>query len=293
MKGRFVDGMSNEEYHSSGNVGKSKLDLVAKSPLHYIEKIHGYSASFRLGSAFHTFILENEKFKDEYIIPPTWGKRSKADRALWEDYFISLGATGVTELPAAEWFNELQRQTSKSLITENDVETIHKMAEGIARNQLASELLTGCVAERSYFWKDTCGLTCQVRPDLYKPEDNIIVDLKTTDDAGEKEFAHTVFKYRYHVQAAMYSYGVNAVEHKWPDFYFVVVEKTAPYCCAVYKLHEDVMDNGHELMIRDLETLAECVKNNEYPGYENNLELYTRIEHVPFKVSLDGQEVSV
>lgn len=290
MKGKFVDGMSNSDYHSTGNISKSKLDLVAKSPLHYIEKIPMFSGAFRLGSAFHTFILENEKFNDEYIVPPSWGKRSNADRARWSNYFSSLGGYGITDLPAAEWFNELQRQTGKSLITEDDIETIHKMADGITRNQLAVDLLTGGVAERSYFWEDTTGLTCQVRPDYYKPDKNIIVDLKTTDDAGEKEFAYSAYKYRYHVQAAMYCHGVNAVEHRWPDFYFVVVEKTSPYCCVVYKLNYAVMNNGEDLMRRDLDTIASCKESDNYPGYENNLDLWIRHDQVKFSVFLDGNE---
>ncbi|NBO40554.1 MAG: hypothetical protein EBU92_03265, partial [Betaproteobacteria bacterium] len=60
----------------------------------------------------------------------------------------------------------------------------------IANHAGACTLLDGDIAiENSMFWTDQeTGIECRARPDIIRP-DGLIVDLKTTQDAGASAFA--------------------------------------------------------------------------------------------------------
>lgn len=96
---------------------------------------------------------------------------------------------------------------------------------------------------------------------------NCIVDLKTTLDASPAGFAKSVAKFRYHVQRAHYSEGFDI-----GNFVFVAVEKTPPYLVAVYVLDEQAEIKGQELRDRDIQLYMDCLENDFWPGYSEDIE---------------------
>ena len=97
--------------------------------------------------------------------------------------------------------------------------------------------------------------------------------MKSTADASPEEFARSIAKYRYHVQDAFYSEGYYQATGQWPrGFVFIAVEKTAPYAVACYSLDDDAKAYGRELFQRDLETLLEAEKSQEWTAYSQEIE---------------------
>ena len=80
--------ISNEEYHASEGLSRSAIMELRRSPEHYyakyvLNKKSEATDSMIIGNAVHSFILEPNKFSDEFAIMPnidgrtTEGKRVK------------------------------------------------------------------------------------------------------------------------------------------------------------------------------------------------------------------------
>ena len=252
---QIIDGLSNADYHAHPAISKSGLDKIAKSPAHYKasrETKHEDSDALIFGSAFHDYILLPDTFQTAYtVLPPDFNGRTKEGKAMLE----------------------IIRQSGQTILKAEWLTAIEGMAAAIAAHPKASALLQGGKAEQSIFWTDEdSGIDCRCRPDYLNPS-GIIVDLKSTTDASPEEFARSVAKYRYHVQDAFYSEGYYQATGQWPrGFVFIAVEKTAPYAVACYSLNDDAKAYGRELFRRDLKTLLEAEKSQEWTAYSQEIE---------------------
>jgi hypothetical protein len=111
------------------------------------------------------------------------------------------------------------------------------------------------------------GELCRCRPDLYREDLGIIVDVKSTASAHPDAFARSVVNYGYHAQEAFYSDGWRSLGKPVDGFVFLAWEKKAPFAYAVYELPPSIVEEGRALMREALETYAECVKAERWPGY--------------------------
>jgi exodeoxyribonuclease VIII len=202
-----------------------------------------------LGSAFHSILLEPDVFCNEFAILPEIDRRSNAGKA---DY-----AAFVAE------------NQGKTLISVETYEIIHSMREAVVDHGGARTLLSSDgEAENSVYWNDPeTKLTCRCRPDLWR-SDNIIVDVKTTEDASPEGFARSVAKYRYHVQAAFYTWGIEQVIGTRPEgFVFLAVEKKPPYAVGLYMLDPVSLEVGAREFREDINLLAKCNTTGDFPSY--------------------------
>lgn len=243
---KIIPDMPSADYHAHPAVSKSVLDKLARSPLHARAYLDGTrdepTAAMNFGTALHTAVLEPRRFADEYHVFEG-ERRTKAGKEAYE----LLLATGATILSRA------------------DFDAVLAMELSIRQHPVAGQLLQDKdgIAEPSVFWQHpTTGLECKCRPDWWLQGGGIVVDLKTTEDASPAGFARSIAQYRYHVQAAHYMTGTQA-----KMFFFVAVEKKAPYAVAVYELDADALQTGHKLRERDLDQYASCVEFGTWPGY--------------------------
>ena len=258
----LVEHMSNEEYHASPGVSKSMLDVFARSPHHYWWQYKSGKApqrtetsAMRQGTIIHTAILEPERFEEDYIVSQYRDKRSKA----YKEAVAEAAADG------------------KDLLSQYEYEMAMRCRESVAKNPYANAALSEGQAELSAFTEDPDnGLQVRARFDWLA--EGLIVDLKTTVHAGV-EFGHSVRKYRYHLQAAMYQHIARLCGIDDCEFIFVAVERDFPYGVGVYQLSEDDMRNGMSLYTDLTQRLAECERTNDWPGYTLGIETlnaYTR-----------------
>ena len=252
----LIPGIPIEEYHKGLAVSKSQLDQLAKSPAHYLASLttqRKETAAMRIGSLFHGLVLEPERVK--IAVAPVCDKRTKDGKAMWEAFCL--------ENAGAE------------IVTAEEGEMLTGMVASVRAHSAASALLSGPgIAEGSAFWVDEqSGELCRCRPDFYREDLGIIVDLKSTEDASPSEFARSMAKYNYHMQSAYYQDGLGAATGEYiKGFVFVACEKKSPYCTAVYRLDTQGEEAGRIKYRRLLLDLADCKSSGKFPGYSDRIE---------------------
>jgi len=257
--GRYA-GLSNHDYHRSDGISKSALALLRKTPAHYAAKyIYGAweppTKPMMIGSAFHTLALEPHLFDVEFAVAPAVDRRTKAGKAEHQLFIDNSGNRAVIDLA--------------------DYELIQNMEMALRRHTGASYLLDQMgIAEESFYWTDEAtGLLCKCRPDWHIPERQILVDLKTCEDASPEGFARTIYNYSYYLQSGYYLDGVSQVlGQQYRTFIFVAVEKSPPHAVAVYQLDQDDIDKGKREAADLLRLFKWCSDRNEWPGYGDEIQ---------------------
>lgn len=235
--------MTNKQYHEKTEyLSKSTLDQLHKSPAHFQAYINGEkkepTTAMVFGSLVHSVVFGI----DNYIVSPQVDRRTKDGKALYESF--------------------LETAIDKELIvTQDQYDQAVLIAESVAKHPKAAALLTSGVAEKPVFG-ELNGVMAKCKPDYFNTNFNVLVDLKTTTDASPTEFAKSIWNYRYHVQAAMYLDLTKATR-----FFFIAVEKEAPFNCEVYELDEESIAVGREEYLADIETYKKCLKTENWHGY--------------------------
>jgi exodeoxyribonuclease VIII len=177
----------------------------------------------------------------------------------------------------AEW---MANNGHRKVLKPEEWDQLMNMREAVMAHPIARALLQGRpgVAERSVYWIDKeTGELCRCRPDFWR-DDDIVVDLKTTEDASPEGFAKSIANWSYDTQAAFYRDGCAAVGRPLRAFVFLAVEKSArvvegkPLGVALYQLDEAGEELGRAKYRQDLAAYAECKRTNVWPCYSDRLE---------------------
>lgn len=198
--------------------------ISLKSLLHALAEEIEQTPAMLLGSAIHCAILEPERFSIEYAIAPKVDRRTKEGKSTWEAFELA--------------------NAGKSILTEDQGDTIKGMKESILSHEIASMVLSGGEAEYSYYVKDDeTGLQLKARPDYRNG--SALIDLKTTSDASFEGFSKAIGGFGYHIQAAFYLDVFNKSQSEsYRDFFFVAIENKAPFALAIYRLDENHIEAG-------------------------------------------------
>lgn len=249
--------MTEQEYNLAEGVRRSdlwRMEESAEKYKYFLDHPIEPTEMMIFGAAAHKYVLEQDEWHDEYAIAPVIDKRTKEGKAVWEEF-------------KAE--NE-----GKTIISEDNYQTMSDMAEQLRKSTLISTLLyEDGDTETPFFWNDPeTGELCKVKLDrLIKGIDGryYVVDYKTTVSAQTDKFNHSIWTYGYHLQAAMYTEAVMnclGLDYR-PGFIFVAQEKKAPYSTNVIQVTEEVMNAGinkyHELLGK----LHECKELDIWPGF--------------------------
>ena len=230
---QYTGFLSDEERKMYRGIGlsNSSLDKLNKSIDHYFMEPDPETTAMQVGSAFHTIILEPEKFNDEYICGPgDCDKRTSAGKKAWSD---------------------LQEENpNKVVLGVSDWDMIHLMKESLSRHSLASEMLdlNEGLAEETIMWNDSeLNTLMKGRTDFRNFAKKAVIDLKSTRDATPDKLEKDLWStdLRYYLQAAIYTDGIRSIlnDPQW-EFYFVYVEKKPPYGVQVAKLPEHSLNVG-------------------------------------------------
>ncbi|EAB6030472.1 exonuclease VIII [Salmonella enterica] len=248
-------GVANEAYHAGPGVSKSQLDDIADTPAIYLWRKNApvdteKTKPLDIGTAFHCCTLEPDEFSNRFIIAPEFNRRTN---------------DGKREEKA---FQESCASSGKTIITAEEGRKLDLMRQSIMALPMGEWLLESVgFCESSIYWEDTeTGLLCRCRPDKIIPEYNWIVDVKTTADIHK--FKTAFYDHRYHVQDAFYSDGYRAEFGEIPTFVFLVVSTTIEcgrYPVEIFMMGDDAKLAGQHEYHRNLKTLAECTRNNDWP----------------------------
>lgn len=251
--------ISHKDYHSwTDIVSNSYLGRLAKVPA--AAKIpQDETEAMRFGRAFHCYVLEEENFLDEFVIPsefPTKPNRRSTQKTI--DAY-------------SEWAKGLN---GKQAVTVDDYRTIQDMKEAVLTHPFAYQLLKEGISETTLIWKDEeTGLLCKARPDRI-PDGNkgVILDLKSTNNAAKNSFQSDCVKFGYAREGAIYLEGLARLTGAlYTDLIFacIAVEKEPPYRCEVYTIEPDFLEWGYAEFHRLIQIEKKCRDANFWPHYNN------------------------
>lgn len=254
---RFVQGVSNKEYHKKtlGVVSNSALKQFNRAPAAYRWWIDAPpdepTPAMEFGSLVHCLVLEPDLFAKTYVVPPDFGNlrtnQGKADKAAW-----------------------LAQNLNVKMMEQEDFDRACRMRDSLLAHTDARAIIERSQHEVSGFW--TCpqtGLICKIRADCWMPDARIFGDLKTCIDASEDEFAKAVVNFGYHQQAALYCMGAEhiSLSDTYADFVFVVVEKQPPFLVATYTLNRADLNAKIFAVAADMARFKQCVDEDSWPAF--------------------------
>jgi hypothetical protein len=169
---------------------------------------HSETPAMKLGTAIHCAVLEPRAYRSNYVLCPAEcsDKRTKAYK---------------------EW---VQFAGERIVLTDAESVTIHNASAALRMHPIAGKIILAMeLTEGSVTYADPeTGADCRFRFDgIAGP---IVFDIKTISKCNNQEIRKTFTEYGYHVQAAHYLAGLDALDPstKW-RFMFLFVETCEPW----------------------------------------------------------------
>ena len=255
------DGITNAEYHGSGELSRSTAwSLLQSCPAKVRYDMNNRkpsSPALVIGSGFHTATLEPEKLDDEFAVKPS-----------------EIDGQGPRTKHYKESFDLMQKsEPNKQWLAPADYDLILEMAGSALDNPVLRHYMADIdkvVEGTGYFEME--GAKCKVRPDLYIPGAGVVIDLKSTQDASNRGFTKSVRQFGYLFQACWYMHALRLLGEKPKQFVFIAVEKTAPYATAAYTIKESDINKQFSNMERACQLWASCQSSGIWPGYSDMVE---------------------
>jgi exodeoxyribonuclease VIII len=172
----------------------------------------------RRGRLIHKLVLEADEFNKEFAIAPTCDRRTKVGKDLWHDFEFFCTNNNITPVTQQEY---------------NEADSV---ARAIEKNPVSRNLLRSCRHFEQHIEGDIYGVEFHGYVDAMG---DVLVDLKTTQNAEPDAFNRTVMSNKYYLQAAIYS-RLTGIER----FMFIAAETASPNNVAVYELSSDWLEIG-------------------------------------------------
>ncbi len=316
----FVD-MDNEAYHAADGISKSKLDAIAVSGLNYWDKHinpdrepEEFKHCFAVGDGTHKLVLEPGTFEQTYAVgfdksafPDALDSSADLKKACTDNGLMVSGTKPElaerliveADFDRSKIMLMLEQDHNRTMagkiaIPSRDYKNMMGMLSAVHRDPWAGGLLSGAVAEQSFFIEDgreyIDNETGQVvyrqllrkcRTDAITANGQWIVDLKTTEDVSLDGFGRTIVNRRYEVQAAYYLDILKALYGKDAPrgFAFIAAQKARPYDVAVHYLTDEQIERGRRIYQRDVIRLINCMDSNEWLGAAEGALLQARLPH--------------
>lgn len=253
--------LSMADYHAQPCAGPSVSSsglrtLFMRSPKHFWSewslnpnrKDRKEKQHFSIGRAAHHLILGEANFREHFAVRPEefpdW--RSKASQ---------------------EW-RAKQILAGKTVLSQEDIESIRGMAEELAKEPLVQQGVLNGEIERSLIWKDPeTGIWIKSRPDALPASCSDAGDLKTTTSVADDDLAQTIGEFRYDMQGAVVRRAFREVLNvEMTSFNLAFVEKTYPHCTAIRSVPMADIDEADLDVQVALRMLKRCLQTGIWPG---------------------------
>lgn len=257
-----------DEYHSNKDyISASALKRLKVSPLHYMESEPELETDALLfGSAYHTFILEPEKFDKEYYI---------FDDSIVCGALIAKGAKSPRATnDYKNWLaGEMSFADGKTLIDKADFDKLKAMKGRLMSHPYARLLLSNGRNEVAYMGEietESGTIKVKIKPDHFSEGKRIITDLKTCQSASIDDFPRHAADLNYHIQAAFYSDILEKItgNDRPYTFFFIAQEKKVPFAFNLFECTPQFISQGRYEYEMLLQLYKYCSDNNTWPGYQ-------------------------
>lgn len=217
-------------------ISSSALKEAKKSTRHflyYYEKEKTSASHFDFGNAIELYLIDRENFGKKVVV---FNEEALIKKVMDSNPAVSSPRATKIYKEAKESFDT--ENVGKYIINKTGPESM-EIIEIIANMMLDHpdiDLLFGGNYQDPFEW--TCprtGLKRYARTDIFKPDEEIIIDIKTDAD---DDFERTATKFDYWIQA--YDQMVGAIESgkmkEVKAYYWFVISKKAPYFIDFFKI---------------------------------------------------------
>lgn len=247
--------LENQVYHALEGISKSGWSKFSLSPLGYIfEKKHPTppKTTWDVGTVAHAILLEGKTLQDVIIRQPADIKVRRGKK--WDAFEAEHSGSGKVIMKDADWLK------------------VNGIVQAGRAHPRHDELLTGGVAEQSFFWlNEEYGFIQKCRPD-YLPGLGVVTSLKTTGNAHPWPFGKIAGDLKYHWSAYLEMHGVTVCTGEpHTEYNIMVIEQEPPHQCVVYQHYGADIDAGRQQLEILYPKYAECLENDVWPGYEDGM----------------------
>lgn len=243
--------MEQTNYFERSEISNSDLTQIKKSIQHYLKYKQNPkkpTPAMELGTAIHTYFLENGQFYKNYTIADFEDKRCKA----YKDF--------------------AKENEDKQILMKSDYDIIKNIESNMPNN--IKELINDSNNTFEYaIIFDYNNIECRAKLDIINHGKRLIIDLKTCDSALEIE--KRIMNFEYYRQAKFYQIAMKQTTGYDYDFYFIFLETVEPFGTKLIKLDDSYLDYAKREINELLFTYEEYLLNPsayKYP-YSNKLEI--------------------
>ena len=173
------------------------------------------------GKLTHKLILEEDKVEESFVI-----YKDRRQGGKWEEF--------------------KEKHKDKDIVNEKEYYSCVNLSESAKKDPLFSEmLLKATQVEKHVAWERE-GVKFHGYIDGIGEEESFYFDVKTCQDSGEK-FQRDLRYNDMPMQAAMY---LDWAGDLTKPFYFVAIEKKAPFNVQVYQVGQDLIQKGYNKYTR-------------------------------------------
>lgn len=238
------------------------------------------SPALILGRAAHSLILGDEVFSETFTYYPKDAPRRPTSAQIAAFERTSKWSDAAKE--GAEFWEAFERENAgKTLLSQDQIEALLRMAENIQREPLAKTLLMeGGLPEVSLIWQDEAtGIWVKSRPDMLPKDGADGSDLKTFSSRGGSRkltVQKAITERGYHSQMALVQEGVERVFGLPTDDYALVFSETViPHEVIVAQVDLESLHIGRIQNRHALNVFARCLKSGHWPYSVEGVMKYT------------------
>lgn len=241
------------EYLSFPAVNNTLLNYFADCPLSAYEFLSGLvhekpTRPMILGSAVDCLVCDLRLFDAMFHVRP-----ETIEELPWHG----------NRTACKEW---IERHSDRPILTREDVFEAQSIASAVLSDPMAAGLIEQCQTQPSVFWADKrTGLQMKGRIDFKGPR--FAADLKVVSGAKTEELAKTIDRFRWHVQAAIYSDGLEAIGEECNTFYIIAVQSGERPKVNVRYYKSDAIEFGRAEYLSQLADLKACLQGGSWHGY--------------------------
>ncbi|NBV06629.1 MAG: hypothetical protein EBS06_05275 [Proteobacteria bacterium] len=270
--------LSNENYHNDPAISNSNIKDLLVSPMKYWrnsamnpKRKWKDTKSKTIGTALHCYLMEREKFWQEYVVLPELEIDSDFYRleSQKEDFLQNF------ELFASKGAKTFKYRGNKTKLSEKEFEDIKEMVEYFESLPAAGALFKDGIMEVSIFWRDQAtGLMCKCRPDYLTP--NYIADYKSI--ASIDKIKNSIGDYDYYLQQAFYLEGLNQIRSsgiltpeqqkivgKEHNYFIFAFQEKDDLMVRLKTFRQDVVESSRDLFQKGLQ-----IAKNNFEKYGTN-----------------------
>lgn len=248
----IITDITESDYRNATGLSQSSLKDFMVSPAHYlasIESIKEPTKAMQFGTAFHAHMLRDDP-TSFYAVKKKIDGRSREGKA-YNDNFVLENA-------------------GKVIIDESEEKTIESMSYSVIAHTTAGKLIKSLTHKEFAVFGTFNGVRLKGLIDGYNEQEGVIIDLKTAEDASPKGFKKAIYDRRYNIQVAHYTWLMLNAGKPVNCFYFIAVEKEAPYAVGVYKMCPMSVMQSMSIWEDTIDRFKICQQTGNYPAYSEN-----------------------